>query len=163
MSAKLELATVATAAKQIGFDPEKIQALIERLSDMTAPENDGEEKPPAVKKQWVILISDPKGILPRDELVGWVLQIPEAESVVTTEERIRRAAYDFNATKKGRLLPVQTVGETLEHVPAKHFKEAGAWVRTKTPVFMLRTENEIPKTDGLLADGNRGNFKKEAA
>jgi hypothetical protein len=40
---------------------------------------------------------------------------------------------------------VKTVGEALEAVPAKQFKEADVWVKSKTPVLMLRTDNEIPK------------------
>jgi hypothetical protein len=40
---------------------------------------------------------------------------------------------------------VKTVGEAIESLPAKAFKEADVWVKTKTPVLMLRTDNEIPK------------------
>ena len=56
-------------------------------------------------------------------------------------------ADDFNASKKGRLLPVKTIGEAIENVPAKHFKEAGAWVKTRVPVLVLRTNNELPKNN----------------
>ena len=97
------------------------------------------------KKQFVIVVSDPDGKLPKHDFVGWVLQIPETESVATTLDRIFRSSYDFNTTKKGRLMPVKTVGEALENVPAKAFKEADVWVKTKTPVLMLKTDNEIPK------------------
>ena len=38
-----------------------------------------------------------------------------------------------------------TVGEALENVPAKQFKEADLWPKTKTPVLVLRTDNQIPK------------------
>ncbi len=41
--------------------------------------------------------------------------------------------------------PAKTVGESLENVPAKFFKEADVWVKTKTPVLVLKTDNEIPK------------------
>jgi hypothetical protein len=82
--------------------------------------------------------------LPKDDFVGWVVQIPEDESPVTTQDRLFRGAYDFNASKRGRLLPVKTVGEAIENVPAKHFKEADLWVKTKTPVLILRTDNRIP-------------------
>jgi hypothetical protein len=40
---------------------------------------------------------------------------------------------------------VKTVGEAIENVPAKFFKEAELWVKTKTPVLVLKTNNEIPK------------------
>ena len=100
---------------------------------------------PAVKKQWVFLLSDPEGRMPKDDFAGWVLQIPENESPATTQDRIFRSAYDYNMSKKGRLYPAKTVGEALENVPAKFFKEVDVWVKTKTPVLVLKTDNEIPK------------------
>jgi hypothetical protein len=109
------------------------------------PDAGEDEKPPAVKKQFVILVSDPEGKMPKTDLVGWVLQIPETESVVTTPDRIFRSSYDYNTTKKGQLLPVKTVGEAIENVPGKFFKEADVWVKTKTPVLVLKTDNDIPK------------------
>ena len=70
---------------------------------------------------------------------------PENESAATTPDRIFRSSYDFNTTQKGRLLPVKTVGEAIENVPTKFFKETDVWVKTKTPVLVLKTDNEIPK------------------
>ena len=114
-----------------------------------AAQPDGEigDKPPAIKKQFVILASDPENRLPRHDFVAWVLQIPEDESVATTQERIFRGAYDYNASKKGRLYPAKTVGEALENVPAKFFKEAEVWVKSKVPVLVLKTDNTIPRAD----------------
>jgi len=77
------------------------------------------------------LVSDPEHRLPKDDFVGWVLQIPEDESPATTQDRIFRSVYDFNTTKRGRMLPVNTIGEALENVPAKQFKEADLWPKTR--------------------------------
>ncbi|MET0261620.1 MAG: hypothetical protein ABW223_01890, partial [Rariglobus sp.] len=108
------------------------------------------------KKQWAILISDPDNRLPEgNDFVGWVLQVPENESVATAPERIFKAVYDFNTTKKGRLMPAKTVGEALEHVPAKHFKETGVFVKSKIPVLMLKTNNEIPTDEAKGKDARR--------
>lgn len=141
---KIDVSKVAEIIKKNQVEPAVLRRIIEEMNLAVQPE-DGEEKPPAVKKQFVIVVSDPEGKLPKTDFVGWVLQIPEEESVATTPDRVFRAAYDFNASKKGRLLPVKTVGEAIENVPAKHFKDADVWVKTKTPVLVLRTDNEIPK------------------
>ena len=77
-----------------------------------------------------------------------MLQIPDNESPITTLERVFRATYDFNASKKGRLYPAKTVGEALENVPAKFFKETEVWVKNKNPVLVLTTDNLIPKDQG---------------
>ena len=141
---KIEINQVAEILKRNKADPSLLRAVVEEMN-LLARAAQEDEKPPAVKKQFVILVSDPDGHFPKHDFAGWVLQIPDTESPVTTVERVVRASYEFNATKKGRLLPVKTVGEAIENVPAKHFKEAEVWVKTKTPVLVLTTDNLIPK------------------
>lgn len=141
---KIPINTAAEIVKKHEPDAARVRKIIEEMNLAAQPEPE-EEKAPPVKKQWVVLVSDPNGVLPASlDLVAWVLQIPEVESVATTQDRIFRGVYDFNATKKGRLHPVKTVGEALEHVGSKFFKEADLWVKTKTPVLVVKTDNEIP-------------------
>lgn len=142
---KIEVNKAAEICKKNEVEPSKLRRIIEEMNLVVQPESGDEEKAPPVKKQYVILVSDPEGRLPKHDFVGWVLQIPETESVATTQDRVFRSGYDYNTTKKGRLMPVKTVGEALEHVPARFLKEADVWVKTKTPVLMLRTDNEIPR------------------
>ncbi|WP_221029918.1 hypothetical protein [Actomonas aquatica] len=141
---KIDVNRVADILKRNEIDPTVLNQVVSEINAVLEIEA-GEEKPPPIKKQWCILISDPEGKLPEGvDFAGWVLQIPEGESPASTQERINRAAYDFNATKRGRLLPATTVGEAMENVAAKHFKETGVYVKTKEPVLMLRTDNRIP-------------------
>lgn len=142
---KIEINIVAASLQKNAVPPDVMRRILEELNFEAQPEP-GEEAAPAVKKQYAVLLSDPNGELPKvDRYVAWVLQLPESESPATVQDRILRAAYDFNTTKKGRLLPVATIGEAIECVPAKFFKESELWVKTKTPVLVLRTNNEIPK------------------
>lgn len=142
---KIDVSKVAEILKKNHIDPAILRRVIEEMNLAVQPDPSEDEKPPAVKKQFVILVSDPDGRLPKRDFVGWVLQIPDSESPATTLERIHRSSYDFNTTKKGRLLPVKTVGEAIENVPGKFFKESEVWVKTKTPVLVLKTDNDIPK------------------
>lgn len=154
--AKIDINKVAEVIKrQEGITPDQLRTIIEELNLLAQPEVD-EEKPPALKQQFVILVSDPDGKLPKgSDFVGWVLQTPENESVLATQERIFKAAYAFNTTKKGRLAPVKTVGEAIECIPGKHFKETGVKVKTKIPVLMLTTDNEIPTDEAKGKDARR--------
>jgi hypothetical protein len=141
---KIDINKVAEILKRNELEPALLRQIVEEMQLVAQPENE-EEKPPPVKKQFCILVSDPEGRLPAGvDFTGWVLQIPEEESVSSTTERIHRASYEYNTTKRGRLMPVKTIGEAMEHVAAKHLKEAQVWVKTKEPVFMLRTDNKIP-------------------
>lgn len=101
-------------------------------------------KPPAVKKQFVILVSDPDGKLEEHEMVGWVLQIPEDLSPTNVGILVQSAVYDYNATPKGRRMPVETVGEAFEVIPAKFFSEKFTWIKTKLPVQVCGIKNQIP-------------------
>lgn len=142
---KIDTNQVAEILKRTKVDPVVARIVVEemnRLAEVAA----AQESEPAVKKQFVILVSDPEGALPTLlELAGWVLQVPESESVNSTRERICGAALAYHRTRKGALLPVHTVGEALEMVPAKHFRECGLWVKTKTPVLVLRTDNQLTR------------------
>jgi hypothetical protein len=151
---KIDVNKVAEILKKNQLDPAVLRRVIEEMNLVVQPDPGEEDKPPPIKKQFVILVSDPEGKMPKDDLVGWVLQIPEDDSPATTAERVYRAAYEFNASKKGRLMPATTVGDTIENVPAKHFKEANAWVKTKTPVLLVRTDNEIPTDDLQVEPGD---------
>ncbi len=142
--AKIDVSKVAEILQKHHVEPALLRRIIEEINVVVQPDP-ADEAPPPVKKQFVILVSDPEHKLPKDDLTGWVVQIPEEESPVTTQERIFRGAYDFNASKRGRQLPVKTVGEAIENVGAKYFKEAELWVKTKTPVAVLRTDNRIPR------------------
>jgi hypothetical protein len=143
--AKADLDIVKHVLTRNELEPRQTAKIIEEIRKETEMQNAENEKPPPVKKQFVILISDPHGIIPEGVyLVGWVLQIPEEDSPAVTVERLTRAAYEFNVTPKGRRMPVQTIGETCEAVPTRLLKEQQVWVKTKEPVLMLKTDNKIP-------------------
>lgn len=142
--AKIDINKAAEILKRNEIDPKLLRRIIEEMNALAQEEAGDGDKPLAVKKQFAILVSDPEGVLPKEELAGWVFQLPESESVATVEERVHRGAYEYNATRKGRQHPVKTVGGAIEQVPAKIFKETDLWVKTKTPVLVLRTNNEIP-------------------
>lgn len=141
---KIDISKVAEIIKKNQIEPATMRRIIDEMNLAVQPEG-GEDDAPKVKKQFVILVSDPEGLMPKVDLVGWVLQIPEAESPATTQERLIRSTYDYNTTKKGHLYPAKTVGEAIENIPAKFFKDKDVFVKTKTPVLVLRTDNVIPK------------------
>ena len=142
---KIETNKVCEVVKKHVSEPATVRAIIEEINLAVQPEGADEEKTPHEKKQFVVIASDPNGALANvPDFVAWVVQIPESESVTTTTDRVFRAAYDFNASRKGRLCPVKTVGEAMEAVPVRFTKEAELWIKTKEPVLVVRTDNKIP-------------------
>ena len=146
---KVDLTEVANVIRKNEVEPSVLRRILEELNaEAEKKEAAKEEKVPQQKKQFVLLVSDPENKLEGLELAGWALQIPEEDSPLTLMERVCRGAYEFNASKKGRSLPVKSIGETLECVPAKFFKEAAVWVKTKSPVQVIFTDNVLPKDKG---------------
>lgn len=141
--AKVDLELVKMVLQRNDLETRVVAGIIQELQQEQAAEQD-EEKEPPVKKQYVVVVYDPEGELEGKEFTGSIVQIPEDESVYTAVERLHRAGYEFNTTKKGRRMPVKTVGEICEHVPAKIAKEQKVWIKHKEPCFLLPTDGILP-------------------
>ncbi len=144
---KVDLELVKVILQRNEMDVRQVARILEEINQELAAIAD-EDKPPPVKKQYVLLVSDPRGHLDGKDFTGWVVQIPEEAGVAGTEERLVKAAADFNTSPRGRRLPVKSVAEICEHVPARFLKEQQVWVRTKEPVYVLATANKLPKLVG---------------
>jgi hypothetical protein len=143
--AKIDVDTVKFILQRNETDIRKVNDIMADIKmELQAEEEERANRPPPVKKQFSIVLADDEGLLKDKDVVGWVVQIPEDDSVTVAPERIIRAAYEFNTTPKGRRMPVETIGEACENVTAKLFKEQNIWVKTKIPVFAVPTNNKIP-------------------
>lgn len=142
---KIDVETLKFILQRNEPDIRKVNEIMQEVEmELKAEEEEKANRPPPVKKQFSILISDPEGELSKKDLTGWVVQIPEDDSVTVAPERIISAAYEFNTTPKGRRMPVETIGEACEVVTAKLFKEQNVWIKTKVPVLAVTCPNKIP-------------------
>lgn len=142
MAKKADLDLVKLILKRNFIDTQKIAQIIQEIN--VELDQDQEEKPKPMKKQFVTLISDPEGVIEGKDLTGWVVQIPEDDNPAIASEKLLKSAYDYNATPKGSKFPVETIGEACEIVPPKVTKEHNIWIKTKTPILMIPTDNKIP-------------------
>jgi hypothetical protein len=142
---KIDIETLKFILQRNESDIRKINDIMQDIEqELKAEEEERANRPPPVKKQFSIVLADSDGELAEKDITGWVVQIPEDDSVTVAPERIIRAAYEYNASPKGRRMPVETVGEACEAVGAKFFKEQNIWVKTKVPVLAVPTANKIP-------------------
>lgn len=154
----VQLEAVRTALEQFVKDENAIEEVLKLLGASTlsvdeteTPEatedsvNEKEESDvPKAKQQFVILVSDSEGLIKKD-LTGWVLQIPEDEEVRDVVEGIKKAAYNYNASKKGQRYPVRNIGQAIDAVGSKFFKPYNVKVKTKEPLFIVTTDNVLPR------------------
>ncbi len=144
---RIPIEIIAEALSTNNLDKETISKVMNDIAHMAqvmADEEKSQREPP-VKKQFIIVLSDPRGTVPDEHYVGWVVQIPEDDNPGSTIERIKRSAYEYNISKKGRKYPVKSIGEACEAVGGKFQKEQGVFIKTKFPVTILRTDNLLPE------------------
>lgn len=143
--AKIDVETLKFILQRNETDIRKINEIMNDIKmELQAEEEEKANRPPPVKKQFVVMLSDAEGELAEKDITGWVLQIPEDDNMMTAPQKVIAAAYEFNTTPKGRRMPVQTIGEACEAVSAKILKEQNVWVKTKTPVIAVPVDNAIP-------------------
>ena len=86
--AKIDVNKVAEILKKNHIDPAVLRRVVEEMNLAVQPDpGEGDQTPP-VKKQFIILVSDPSDKMPKADLTGWVLQIPEDESPASVQERL---------------------------------------------------------------------------
>jgi hypothetical protein len=142
---KIDVETLKFILQRNEPDIRKVAEIMQEIEmELKAEEEEKANRPPPVKKQFSIILADADGSMADKDITGWVVQIPEDDSVSVAPQRIISAAYEFNTTPKGRRMPVETIGEACEVVTAKLFKEQNIWVKTKVPVLAVPTNNKIP-------------------
>ncbi|MEM9226917.1 MAG: hypothetical protein AAGA45_03025 [Verrucomicrobiota bacterium] len=144
---KVDIDLVKLVLQRNELDVRQVSQILEDINVEMAASVE-EEKPPPVKKQFVMMVSDPDGKLQGQNLTGWVLQIPEEDSPYVTNERLVKSGYMYNASPKGQRIPVKSIGEVCEIVTAKFTKENDVWIKTKEPVLIVTTDNKLPMDAG---------------
>ena len=148
--AKVDMDIVKFVLQRNELDIRIVSQIMEDIEVELKNQTDDEEKPPPKKKQFVMMVSDPEGELEGKNYTGWILQIPEEDSPYTAEERIIKSAYEYNASKRGRRMPVKSIGEACEVVPLRFQKEQNVWIKTKEAVLIVRSSNVLPDQMGDL-------------
>jgi hypothetical protein len=114
---KIDVNKVAEILKKNHIDPAVLRRVVEEMNLAVQPDpGEGTSLLP-VKKQYLILLSDPEGRMPKGDFTGWVLQIPESESPASSQERLLKGTYDYNASKKGRALAREDRGRRARERP----------------------------------------------
>lgn len=143
MSTKIAISEAADILKKHKIEPTLLREIVEAMNEAVEPAADEDIKPPAPKKQFVVWT-------PLKSNQAYVFQIPETASPHTIVERIDQAAHTFNASKRGRLLPVKTRAEALESVPRRFWKDADdTTVKTKIGVAIVGSENALSEAPSV--------------
>ena len=138
----IPLDEIAAVLKENNLPPEMVAKINKDLVKVAEElKNDkANNADPKQKNQFVVILSSPEEI--KEDLVSWVVQIPQDGDTGTVLTQIKDATKNFNEkTRKGKRKPCKTMGEAMEFVNRKFMKEQGILIKTKTPVRVLVTNN----------------------
>lgn len=152
--AKVDIEIVEAALKLEDLDSQKRAQIMNRIKSESEAIISDKEKEPVVKKQFVIVVSDPYGKIASTgmDFSGWVAQIPEDDSPQSAIDKINQATSDFNLTPKGRRIPISNMADFFKFSSQKINKENKIWVKTKEPVLVCLTNGKIEKSYGDTTD-----------
>lgn len=139
--AKVDIDLVQRVLKDNGVDV-RVAAMILNQIREAAAEDAAVEREKPVKKEFLVLVSEPEGGLPKD-LVGWVVQYPEDGDPRDVSDKIVEVAGTFNGSPKGKRVPVTSFGDACQSLPSKLLKERDVWVKTREPVRVIAVKNSI--------------------
>lgn len=131
--------TVQESMRESGATPELINAVVADLRKTAQQEKEARQSAPKKpKSQFVVLkVRSGDAADANGAHLGWVLQLDEGASPMVAYDRVVAAANAFNGSKKGRRVPVKTVGQCLESVPAR-------WYKTANPTEITRVKTRVP-------------------
>lgn len=149
MKADLEIIEAVLRKHSIDTtDIDKIRAdIVREVEDNKTPR----EKAP--KKDFVIILSDPNGSIPKDvEFTGWVVQIDPTKGIKEVPDLIKKAVMSFNDTPKGQKMKLESIGDLFENATGKAFSENGLMRKHRDPAYVILTDNQVPKDEEPAQD-----------
>lgn len=146
MKTKVSIDQVEHTAQSLSIDSSKVNALIEDLRKSL--EEEDEIKVPRQKKQLVI-VANVENVNERiaellTEVPMAVVEYPVDDDHNLILDKINKASYEYNVSKKGRKKPVSKHFESLFNVQRRFFKEQGIGVKSKDISIVVTTDNQIP-------------------
>lgn len=101
-------------------------------------------KTPRTKNEFGVILYDNTGELTGKDFVASVFQIPTGSDMGIVLDKIRTIAKAHNEnTRSGKKNPVKTFTECFEFVKRRFWKEENVLNKTKEPVRVLITNNEL--------------------
>jgi len=113
-------------------------------------EEDRRKEPPAKKpkRETVLVVADPDGLLAGKELVGWAIKTDEGVGIKTVPERLAGVVAAYRLTDKAKKAPVKKLGDMFDTIGKKIFAAKGLQKQNTVPAFVVALPNALPEAKG---------------
>lgn len=119
-----------------------LKAVVEELKAVEEEKKNEKDTEPKSKNQYVIIALDKTGQI-KDDLTGFVVQIPESDNPAAVLDKVKESARQYALTRKARKYPVKTVADVAKFVKRAITKNAHIHFKHKDPVLIVRSDNNI--------------------
>ncbi len=139
---KLSIEQIEATLRERKVAPATIVQIITDLEAAAQADKDAKETTKKPKNQLVVIAID-KDQQIKEPIVAIVAQIEDGAPPAAALERILEAARVHNASSRGSRKPVSSLGQAVEGVSRKLFKEQRVLLKTRFPVLVIPTVNTI--------------------
>lgn len=152
---KIANETLINVLTEMGYDMDDAQEVASRCQEAENAAADKKDKVERTAPEYVIMVNDPKGVLP-DDLTGWVVRKHPAIRTETAEEveptewgdldleaRIEAWGKEISHSSRFKEWKFRCLGDYVEFGSKKLAKEFGLQFITKLPVYIAPVNPQL--------------------
>lgn len=137
----IKLEEIQEVLKQQKVAVDVIVKIIDKLREVEEDKKADKEVGPKAKNQLVSVIFDKDKVL-KGDFTAAIFQIEEGAAPAAVIDRVKAAAQQYNASKKGRKSSVSSFAQALD-MPRKFLKAEQVLVKTKQPILVVVSDNTL--------------------
>ena len=142
---KIDIENVIEALKISKVNPDDQDKVVKYLEKVIEEEKQdrAENKVKKAKPELGVILLDNSGEIKNDSISALIYEAPPNSNHNETLDKIKKAAAEFNNTKKGQKQPVKTFSDAFATVKPKQFKTQNLKKKVKHPVICLVTPDNF--------------------
>jgi hypothetical protein len=141
----MKLPDIIHVLNEVQLPDPTIQKIEAKLRELLAQEKEDARAATKTKHQFVIVVCDKdKQFAGLENVGGFVVQLDEGDDPSQLLTKLSTAVKSYNTTsRKGRKLPIKSIGECFESLPRKFTKPIGVNVKTRGVTRIVMTDNSL--------------------
>jgi hypothetical protein len=142
---KIDISKLPDILTEEGVDKSKQEKILEHIQEILKAEKEEKEenKLPRQKSQLGVILIDELNEIKTNNIAALIYEIPQSSNHDSVMDNLKKAAAEFNNTKKGLKSPVKSVTDAFLTIKPKILKGHSLKKKTKEIVRCLISSNKI--------------------
>lgn len=139
---KIALEEIESALREANIAQPQQNQVLEYLKQVAA-ENAADTSTPKSKNEFGVVLFDKDNLLSGKDFTACIYQVKEGDDHNTVLARLSESARTQNEAAKRKKNIIKTMGELFNFLKPKFVKEKGIKIKTKEPVRVLISNNNL--------------------